>query len=62
MKRLITWLFRRFVYEPEMRMREVSQAMQRPKDYAAPNQIIMFEPAPEWEAQVEKNITKPKVP
>jgi len=60
MKRFITWLFNKVVYEPEMRLREANQASQ-PKDYAAPNRIIMFEPAPEWAAQIEKDLTKPNL-
>ena len=53
MKRFITWLFMRFVYEPELHLERHQPGQQR--------RIIMFEPAPEWEAQIEKDITKPRL-
>ncbi len=52
-KQFITYLYRRFVYEPEVKAR---QAAQETGDY-----VIMFEPAPEWVAQVEKDVTKPRL-
>jgi len=53
MKSFITWLFVKYVYTPAQKERVRSD---QPRDY-----IIEFEPAPEWEAQIEKNCTKPKI-
>jgi len=57
MKRFITWLYRRYVYEPEFKRQvEAFSKIQNthPKDY-----VIEIEPSDEWCAQIEKNVAKP---
>ena len=54
MKSFITWLFVKYVYIPDQKAR-AKDISDHPRDY-----VVTFEPSPEWEAQVEKNCTKPK--
>ena len=53
MKRFITWLYYRYVLVPlakEQGARQVTQEL-----------YVTFEPDPEFDAQVEKDVTGPRV-
>jgi len=53
LKRFITWLYYRFVLIPLAKEEGAPKVTQE--------LYVVFDPDPEFDAQIEKNVTKPKV-